>query len=38
MFKGYGLGELLPKSAVIGGVALLFLLLATRSVRTRIMA
>lgn len=38
MLKGYGLGELLPDFAVIGGVALLFLLLATRSVRDRIMA
>jgi len=38
MLKGYGLGELLPDFAVIGGVALLFLLLATRSVRDRIIA
>jgi ABC-2 type transport system permease protein len=38
MLKGYGLGELLPDFTVIGGVALLFLLLATRSVRDRIMA
>ncbi len=37
-FKGYGLGEPLPGFAVTGGVALLFLLPITGSVRDGVMA
>ena len=38
MLKGYGVGNLAPEFAVIGGIALLFFVLAVSTVKDRIMA
>ena len=38
MLKGYGMTQLLPEFSVVGGIALLFLILAALTVKDRITA